>query len=156
MSYVAFLISCFIFFSGLELDVYVGIDIPYHWIFNLLAHLALQKSYTCSVCSAKKKKKHGLNTTFTPLAPYNLCPFVSVQVICSAVSLLACVPLVELFFFHMILIRKVCSRKVCLWLPAILVPLNGPKYCHRSCCQHFVVSWNSQYYVKILEIFLVM
>lgn len=33
------------------------------------------------------------------------------QVICSAVSLLACVPLGELFFFHMILIRKVSSRE---------------------------------------------
>lgn len=33
-------------------------------------------------------------------------PFATVVAICTAVSLLACVPLAELFFFHMILIRK--------------------------------------------------
>ncbi|XP_058072089.1 probable protein S-acyltransferase 19 [Magnolia sinica] len=37
---------------------------------------------------------------------FSRAPFATVVVICSAVSLLACVPLVELFFFHMILIRK--------------------------------------------------
>ncbi|KAJ8631239.1 hypothetical protein MRB53_024562 [Persea americana] len=37
---------------------------------------------------------------------FSRAPFVTVVVICSAVSLLACVPLGELFFFHMILIRK--------------------------------------------------
>ncbi|CAJ2679737.1 unnamed protein product [Trifolium pratense] len=33
-------------------------------------------------------------------------PFAAVVVVCTAVSVLACVPLGELFFFHMILIRK--------------------------------------------------
>ncbi|XP_027360663.1 probable protein S-acyltransferase 19 isoform X1 [Abrus precatorius] len=33
-------------------------------------------------------------------------PFAAVVVVCTAVSILACVPLGELFFFHMILIRK--------------------------------------------------
>ncbi|KAF1897034.1 hypothetical protein Lal_00034736 [Lupinus albus] len=33
-------------------------------------------------------------------------PFAAVVVVCTAVSVLACVPLCELFFFHMILIRK--------------------------------------------------
>lgn len=32
------------------------------------------------------------------------------QIICTAVSLLACVPLGELFFFHMILVRKVSCQ----------------------------------------------
>ncbi|KAL9296226.1 hypothetical protein ACSQ67_022122 [Phaseolus vulgaris] len=34
-------------------------------------------------------------------------PFAAVVVVCTVVSILACVPLGELFFFHMILIRKV-------------------------------------------------
>ncbi|KAL1567583.1 putative protein S-acyltransferase 19 [Salvia divinorum] len=37
---------------------------------------------------------------------FSRAPFATVVAICSAVSLLACVPLGELFFFHMILIRK--------------------------------------------------
>ncbi|KAF6137576.1 hypothetical protein GIB67_031855 [Kingdonia uniflora] len=37
---------------------------------------------------------------------FSRAPFATVVAIFSAVSLLACVPLVELFFFHMILIRK--------------------------------------------------
>ncbi|CBI34107.3 unnamed protein product, partial [Vitis vinifera] len=37
---------------------------------------------------------------------FSRAPFATVVVICSAVSLLACVPLGELFFFHIILIRK--------------------------------------------------
>ncbi|XP_077220468.1 putative protein S-acyltransferase 19 [Tasmannia lanceolata] len=37
---------------------------------------------------------------------FTRAPFATVVAICSAVSLLACVPLGELFFFHMILIRK--------------------------------------------------
>ncbi|XP_020528623.1 probable protein S-acyltransferase 19 isoform X1 [Amborella trichopoda] len=37
---------------------------------------------------------------------FSRAPFVTIVVICTAVSLLACVPLGELFFFHMILIRK--------------------------------------------------
>lgn len=35
---------------------------------------------------------------------YGMC---LVQAVCTALSVLACVPLGELFFFHMILIRKV-------------------------------------------------
>lgn len=35
---------------------------------------------------------------------YGMC---LVQAVCTALSILACVPLGELFFFHMILIRKV-------------------------------------------------
>ncbi|KAG9438958.1 hypothetical protein H6P81_019123 [Aristolochia fimbriata] len=37
---------------------------------------------------------------------FSRAPFATVVAICSAVSLLACAPLGELFFFHMILIRK--------------------------------------------------
>ncbi|KAL3368833.1 hypothetical protein AABB24_009578 [Solanum stoloniferum] len=37
---------------------------------------------------------------------FSLAPFATVVAVCTAVSLLACVPLGELFFFHMILIRK--------------------------------------------------
>ncbi|KAL1562335.1 putative protein S-acyltransferase 19 [Salvia divinorum] len=37
---------------------------------------------------------------------FSRAPFATVVALCSAVSLLACVPLGELFFFHMILIRK--------------------------------------------------
>ncbi|KAK9284812.1 hypothetical protein L1049_023989 [Liquidambar formosana] len=37
---------------------------------------------------------------------FTRAPFATVVAICTAVSLLACVPLVELFFFHTILIRK--------------------------------------------------
>ncbi|OVA05569.1 zinc finger protein [Macleaya cordata] len=37
---------------------------------------------------------------------FSRAPFATVVAICSAVSLLACVPLCELFFFHIILIRK--------------------------------------------------
>lgn len=37
---------------------------------------------------------------------FSRAPFATVVAICTAVSLLACVPLGELFFFHMILIRK--------------------------------------------------
>ncbi|KAL7102472.1 hypothetical protein ACP275_08G123000 [Erythranthe tilingii] len=37
---------------------------------------------------------------------FSRAPFATVVVICTAVSILACVPLGELFFFHMILIRK--------------------------------------------------
>lgn len=37
---------------------------------------------------------------------FSRAPFATVVAICSAVSLLACVPLGELFFFHMILMRK--------------------------------------------------
>ncbi|KAK1278428.1 putative S-acyltransferase [Acorus gramineus] len=37
---------------------------------------------------------------------FSRAPFATVVAICSAVSLLACVPLGELFFFHIILIRK--------------------------------------------------
>ncbi|GFY97874.1 DHHC-type zinc finger family protein [Actinidia rufa] len=37
---------------------------------------------------------------------FSRAPFVTVVALCTAVSLLACVPLGELFFFHMILIRK--------------------------------------------------
>nr|DAD43964.1 TPA_asm: hypothetical protein HUJ06_002194 [Nelumbo nucifera] len=37
---------------------------------------------------------------------FSRAPFATVVSICSAVSLLACVPLGELFFFHMLLIRK--------------------------------------------------
>ena len=68
MSYVAFLFSCFIFIFGLELDVYVGIDIPYRWIFNFLAHLAFKKVIpVLYVLQKEKKKKKGLNTTFSTL-----------------------------------------------------------------------------------------
>lgn len=35
------------------------------------------------------------------------CGMCLVQAVCTALSVLACVPLGELFFFHMILIRKV-------------------------------------------------
>lgn len=34
------------------------------------------------------------------------------QAVCTAVSLLACIPLGELFFFHMILIRKVRGQEI--------------------------------------------
>lgn len=37
---------------------------------------------------------------------FSRAPFAAVVAVCTAVSLLACVPLGELFFFHMILIRK--------------------------------------------------
>ncbi|KAF5942525.1 hypothetical protein HYC85_020167 [Camellia sinensis] len=37
---------------------------------------------------------------------FSLAPFATVVAVCTAVSMLACVPLGELFFFHMILIRK--------------------------------------------------
>ncbi|KAL8506872.1 hypothetical protein ACS0TY_017679 [Phlomoides rotata] len=37
---------------------------------------------------------------------FSRAPFATVVIICTAVSLLACVPLGELFFFHMILVRK--------------------------------------------------
>ncbi|XVE72381.1 hypothetical protein DITRI_Ditri11bG0035000 [Diplodiscus trichospermus] len=37
---------------------------------------------------------------------FSRAPFATVVAVCTAVSILACVPLVELFFFHMILIRK--------------------------------------------------
>ncbi|XP_052178523.1 probable protein S-acyltransferase 19 isoform X2 [Diospyros lotus] len=37
---------------------------------------------------------------------FSRAPFATVVAVCTAVSLLACVPLGELFFFHMILIRK--------------------------------------------------
>ncbi|GAV58568.1 zf-DHHC domain-containing protein [Cephalotus follicularis] len=37
---------------------------------------------------------------------FSRAPFATVVAICTAVSILACVPLGELFFFHMILIRK--------------------------------------------------
>ncbi|KAJ8564380.1 hypothetical protein K7X08_000840 [Anisodus acutangulus] len=37
---------------------------------------------------------------------FSVAPFATVVAVCTAVSLLACVPLGELFFFHMILIRK--------------------------------------------------
>ncbi|XP_055801932.1 probable protein S-acyltransferase 19 isoform X2 [Solanum dulcamara] len=37
---------------------------------------------------------------------FSQAPFATVVVVCTAVSLLACFPLGELFFFHMILIRK--------------------------------------------------
>ncbi|KAI7980277.1 putative protein S-acyltransferase 19 [Camellia lanceoleosa] len=40
---------------------------------------------------------------------FSLAPFATVVAVCTAVSMLACVPLGELFFFHMILIRKVIS-----------------------------------------------
>lgn len=37
---------------------------------------------------------------------FSLAPFATVVAVCTVVSLLACVPLGELFFFHLILIRK--------------------------------------------------
>ncbi|XP_022855017.1 probable protein S-acyltransferase 19 [Olea europaea var. sylvestris] len=37
---------------------------------------------------------------------FSQAPFAAVVIVCTAVSLLACIPLGELFFFHMILIRK--------------------------------------------------
>ncbi|KDP30428.1 hypothetical protein JCGZ_16667 [Jatropha curcas] len=37
---------------------------------------------------------------------FSRAPFATVVAVCTAVSLLACIPLGELFFFHMILIRK--------------------------------------------------
>ncbi|MQL93958.1 hypothetical protein Taro_026610 [Colocasia esculenta] len=37
---------------------------------------------------------------------FSLAPFATIVAICSAVSLLACVPLGELFFFHILLMRK--------------------------------------------------
>ncbi|CAI9772573.1 unnamed protein product [Fraxinus pennsylvanica] len=37
---------------------------------------------------------------------FSRAPFAAVVIVCTAVSLLACIPLGELFFFHMILIRK--------------------------------------------------
>ncbi|KAJ6967451.1 hypothetical protein NC653_035609 [Populus alba x Populus x berolinensis] len=37
---------------------------------------------------------------------FSIAPFATVVAVCTVVSILACVPLGELFFFHMILIRK--------------------------------------------------
>ncbi|CAI0440052.1 unnamed protein product [Linum tenue] len=37
---------------------------------------------------------------------FSRAPFATVVAVCTAVSILACIPLAELFFFHMILIRK--------------------------------------------------
>lgn len=42
------------------------------------------------------------------------------QAVCSAVSLLACVPLGELLFFHVILIRKVSSEYLHAFLSTML------------------------------------
>ncbi|XP_073058172.1 probable protein S-acyltransferase 19 [Primulina eburnea] len=53
------------------------------------------------------KKKHMETEIIDRLGNgFSRAPFATVVAVCTALSLLACVPLGELFFFHMILVRK--------------------------------------------------
>lgn len=67
------------------------------------------------------------------------------QAVCTAVSLLACVPLGELFFFHMILIRKVDCLWICLsimsWTLKYLRQFSSFKILLKN-------AWSSGAYIK--------
>lgn len=73
--------------------------------------------------------------------PWDLTLGFLVQAICSAVSLLASVPLGELFFFHMILIKKVSLQNFFLLLLFSLKPFfQWSELLLGMCSQQFIVS----------------
>lgn len=75
-----------------------------------------------------------------------------VQALCTAVSLLATVPLGELFFFHIILIRKVGHQILFLFASFLLqiitvytiFALSAGYHDIRICCCHEVPEWASR------------
>ncbi|CAI0440050.1 unnamed protein product [Linum tenue] len=65
---------------------------------------------------------------------FSRAPFATVVAVCTAVSILACIPLAELFFFHMILIRKVNYQTGITTYEYVVAMREGP-------AAHFEEQW---------------